>query len=188
MNLRIVTLLVWLCLSCLAVSCRSQAAQEKTDSVTFANTGSLTRAMAGVERISFHPTARVVEPVPGQSSKALRFTTEKAIREVFEASGYRFVPAGQGERELAYAIGASGELSDRELQRVFGISAGLGESREEGRGGLVMAVLNPKVPSVLWRFGGSGASRSDSTAEENTVRVRSAVQEFLAELPVRSRQ
>lgn len=131
--------------------------QETPERVFLAGSGSFDSAMGGVDRVSLHPGARIVKPKVRESGAILQQEMDRAVEAVLRERGFVVVPPGQGDRLIAYAIGIEGEMTDREMVELFGISPGLEDYKESRRGGMVLSVIHAQTNQVLWRGSGSGS-------------------------------
>ncbi|GAB5495006.1 MAG: hypothetical protein Phyf2KO_00860 [Phycisphaerales bacterium] len=79
----------------------------------------------------------------------------------FRDHGYAVAPVGQGDIEVAYAIGLEGKLDDERLYDVFGLSPGIDINDSIDRGGIVVVLYNPRDRVTSWRAGLSAPADDD---------------------------
>ncbi|MFK7883617.1 MAG: DUF4136 domain-containing protein [Phycisphaerales bacterium] len=145
----------------------------------------LERAMQGTESVSMHPVARLARPNASESDIELRNETDAAILRVFRDRGYRTLNPGKSDLLIAYAIGTSNQLSDRDLLKIFGITAGMGADPDHPRGGFVIVLVDRRRNQVVWRTAGS-AEQNDDLDANRYENIKTAVEKLLHELPQRS--
>lgn len=183
---QVIHLFAVLLLGCLAVSCETSPEASPPPTGILAESGNLFAAMRGVESVSLHPSARLVQPRPGQSASTVQHAMDRALTDIFRSRGYAMLAGRQGEREIAYAIGIEGEMSDAEMVDIFGISPGIDDYREGERGGIVMVVIHPLTRSILWRGSASGVGDGpEPGSPEFGKSIRTAVELILRDLPLR---
>lgn len=164
----------------LLAACASSPEPQQTSLV---GAGSLPTAMRGAKTVSFHPRARLVRPRPGESTSSLRRATERALVDAFVSRGYTVVPY-DGDRQLAYAVGISDSLADEELVMLFGISPGLDTGDGSHRGGLVLALWDPRLRDVVWRRSASvEVPGREPKPSERQARIEDGVAQLLSDLP-----
>ena len=120
---------------------------------TITKTGDINNALRGVKRVSLHPSARLVGPAADRSPDRLRADTDAALLAEFRSHGYEIAPAGEGDIEVAYAIGLSSVFEDEALYGIFGLAPGLGSDASESRGAIVLALYDSRLGVVTWRGG-----------------------------------
>ena len=130
-------------------ACESTPQRESVE-LTTASSGDLWAALRGVSRVSLHPRARVVEPAIGRSPGRLARDMDDALIDLFRSRGYGIASPGQGQVEIAYAVGLSDRLHDEELFRIFGIAPGLDRGDGSSRGGIVVVLFDPRRSMVVW--------------------------------------
>ena len=168
-------------LSLLLAACSS--AGSRPEDPFRVDSGDLVAAMRGADSFSMHPSARFVRSVPGRSEADLRSATDAAVIRALQRRGYSLAPSGQGERVIAYAIGAPGELTDAELVRVFGPGAGRNDA--DGGDGLALAILNGADGRVEWRGSmGAPARIASKDRRERDASIQRAVDTLFERLPV----
>ena len=176
-----------LALGLLPSACVTEPVQPdlRLDAIT--TLGSLSDALEGVTRYALHPDGRVVRADAPNDPGEVRLAVESEIYNTLERAGFHLVPEAEAERYVAYAVGISGEMHDDELLELFGITPGMDVDEDTLRGGVVLAIIDPRAGSILWRgtVGAEVEERAPTRAERDR-RIRAVIAALLGALPSRT--
>lgn len=166
------------------VQTQPTAAPPKT-TYNITSVGNIQSAFHNVTIVALHPEARIARPLASRPVESLKTAADLAITTRLRQGGYTITNPPTAQRLIAYAIGVSEELHDRELLTTFGISPGI-DNGDDLRGAIVIAVVHPATNETLWK--GSLATplpdRSLTPAQRDKL-INTTVNRILAQLPRR---
>ncbi len=168
-----------------AGSCVTVEPEPKKGLTSVVRSGSLPMAVNGATKVAFHTRGRLMAVESIENAKSLERVMDEAILERFERAGFQVVAPQNAQILIAYAVGVTGQIDDKDLREMFGVSAGIDLVPGTERGGLVVALVNRATRNSRWRASGSGV-RKDSKpphAERNE-KIRRAIDELFRDLPM----
>ena len=144
--------------------------------------GSPDAAARAMRTYAWSPTATIVPDDPAYDAARLESTLRTAIADVMTARGYRLAPPDAADRHIAYALGLSTILDDERLARTFGFTPGT-DTDNATYGTLVIAILDPRTGTPLYRAGMQALARPGATERQRQERIDDAVQRLIGALP-----
>ena len=173
-----------LCSALLSASCVTVEANAPVVPVSVVESGSLPIALARAKRVALHPRGRMVRVADEADAAGVRVEIERSIADSLTGLGYVFASIDRADCLIAYAIGVTGELDDEELQRAYGISAGMRMGDSNDRGAIVLSVTRRDARHATWRASASGDGSPDAMPDVTREdRIRGAIQQLLSGAP-----
>ena len=166
----------------MASACVTDQPESKSQPTSMIRTSSLPRALNGITRVALHPRGRLVRVEDDKRVASLRSSMDSAVLDQFQSKGYVIVPASRAQVLIAYAVGVTGELEDADLQRAFGVTAGMNLGDGARRGAIVLALFDQRTEQSTWRASASAAAEITDNAERDRSIVK-AISALLQGLP-----